>query len=110
MMAVLALAVLAGTFAYRGMFGRYNYPAPAAILNAGTVPNNIAQNNSDKTSVTSAGSSEKLQSIEIRESLPATVPRVISTRSMARSSSSRCTETPERQSSRSAVTVETSPR
>jgi len=79
MMAVLALAVLAGTFAYRGMFGRYNYPAPAAILNAGTVPNNIAQNNSDKTSVTSAGSSEKLQSIEIRESLPATVPRVIST-------------------------------
>jgi hypothetical protein len=79
MMAVLALAVLAGTFAYRGMLGRYNYAAPAAILKAGTVPNNIVQNNSDKTSVTSAGSSEKLQSIEIRESLPATVPRVIST-------------------------------
>jgi len=83
MMAVLALAVLAGTFAYRGMFGRYNYPASSAILKAGTVPNNIVQNNSDKTSVTSAGSSEKLQSIEIRESLPATVPRVISTISVS---------------------------
>jgi hypothetical protein len=79
MMAVLALAVLAGTFAYRGMFGRYNYPAPSAILKPGIVPNNIVQNNSDKTSVTSAGSSEKLQSIEIREASPKTVPRVIST-------------------------------
>ena len=67
MMAVLALAVPAGTFAYRGMFGGYIFPAVPTILKAGTVPNKIVQNNSDETSVTSAGSSEKLQPIDIRE-------------------------------------------
>ena len=84
-MAVLALAVLAGTFAYRAMFGGYVFPALPPILKAGTGPNNIVQNNSDtrrsnssQTSVTSAGSSEKLQPIDIREA-PKTVPRVIST-------------------------------
>jgi SPOR domain len=78
-MALLALAVLAGTFAYRGMFGGYIFPALAPILKAGAVPNNIVQNNSDKTSVTSAGSSEKLQPIDIRDASPKAVPRVIST-------------------------------
>ena len=78
MMAVLALAVLAGTFAYRGMFGGYISPALPPILKAGAVPNNIVQNNSDETSVTNAGSSEKLQPIDIREPSPKTVPRVIS--------------------------------
>ena len=84
-MAVLALAVLAGTFAYRGMFGGYVFPALPPIVKAGTGPNNIVRNNSDtrrsnssQTSVTSAGSSEKLQPIDIREA-PKTVPRVIST-------------------------------
>ena len=83
-MAVLALAVLAGTFAYRGMFGGSVFPALPPILKAGTGPNNIVRNNSDtrrsnssQTSVTSAGSSEKLQPIDIREA-PKTVPRVIS--------------------------------
>ena len=84
-MAVLALAVLAGTFAYRAMFGGYVFPALPPIVKAGAGPNNIVQNNSDtrrsnssQTSVTSAGSSEKLQPIDIREA-PKTVPRVIST-------------------------------
>jgi hypothetical protein len=83
MMAVLALVVLAGTFAYRGMFGAYIFPALPPILKAGTVPNKIVQNNSDKTSVTSAGSSKKLQPIDIREASPKTVPRVISTISIS---------------------------
>jgi hypothetical protein len=83
-MAVLALAVLAGTFAYRAMFGGYTFPALPPIVIAGTGPNNIVRNNSDtrrsnssQTSVTSAGSSEELQPIDIREA-PKTVPRVIS--------------------------------
>ena len=83
-MAVLALAMLAGTFAYRGMFGGYVFPALPPIVIAGTGPNNIVRNNSDtrrsnssQTSVTSAGWSEKLQPIDIREA-PKTVPRVIS--------------------------------
>ena len=83
-MAVLALAMLAGTFAYRATFGGYTFPALPAIVIAGTGPNNIVRNNSDtrrsnssQTSVTSAGWSEKLQSIDIREA-PKTVPRVIS--------------------------------
>jgi hypothetical protein len=83
MMAVLALAVLAGTFAYRGMFGGYIFPALPPILKAGTFPNDIVQNNSDKTSVTNASSSEKLQPIDIREASPKTVPRVISTISIS---------------------------
>ena len=84
-MAVLALAVLAGAFAYRAMFGGYTFPPLPPIVIAGTGPNNIVLNNSDtrrsnssQTSVTSAGSSEKLQPIDIREA-PKTVPRVIST-------------------------------
>ena len=84
MMAVLALAVLAGTFAYRVMFGGYMFTALPPILKAGTRPDNIVRNNSDirrsnssQTSVTSAGSSEKLPTIDIREA-PKTVPRVIS--------------------------------
>ena len=83
-MAVLALAMLAGTFAYRAMFGGYTFPALPPIVIAGTGPNNIVRNNSDtrrsnssQTSVTSAGWSEKLQPIDIREA-PKTVPRVIS--------------------------------
>ena len=47
MMAVLALAVLAGAFAYRGMFGGYTFPALPPIVIAGTGPNNIVRNNSD---------------------------------------------------------------
>ena len=84
-MAVLALAVLAGTFAYRAMFGGSVFPALPPIIKAGTGPNNIVRNNSDtrrsnssQTSVTSAGSSEKLQPMDIREA-PKAVPRVIST-------------------------------
>ena len=84
MMAVLALAVLAGAFAYRGMFGGSVFPALPPIIKAGTGPNNIVRNNSDipqnnssQTSITSAGSSEKLQPIDIREA-PKAVPRVIS--------------------------------
>jgi hypothetical protein len=83
-MAVLALAMLAGTFAYRGMFSGYTFPALPPIVIAGTGPINIVRNNSDtrwsnssQTSVTSAGSSEELQPIDIREA-PKTVPRVIS--------------------------------
>jgi hypothetical protein len=67
------------------MFGGYLFPALPPIVIAGTGPNNIVRNNSDtwrsnssQTSVTSAGSSEKLQPIDIREA-PKTVPRVIST-------------------------------
>ena len=76
-MAVLAVAMPAGIFAYRAIFGGHMFPAPLAILKAGTGPNNIAQNISDET-VTSAGSSEKLEPIDIRGS-PKPVPRVIST-------------------------------
>jgi hypothetical protein len=47
-MAVLALAVLAGTFAYRAMFGGSVFPALPPIIKAGTGPNNIVRNNSDK--------------------------------------------------------------
>ena len=78
MMAVLALAVPAGIFAYRGMFGGYMFTALPTSLKAGSDPNNIVQNSSDETSVTSAGSSEKLQPIDIRGS-PKPVPRVIFT-------------------------------
>jgi hypothetical protein len=78
LMAVLALAVLAGIFAYRGTFGGHTFPALPPILKAGTGPNNIVQNNSDKKYVTSAGSSEKLQPIDTRGA-PKPVPRVIST-------------------------------
>jgi hypothetical protein len=46
-MAVLALAVLAGTFVYRAMFGGYVFPALPPIVIAGTGPNNIVRNNSD---------------------------------------------------------------
>ena len=84
-MAVLALAVLAGTFAYRAMFGGSVFPALPPIIKAGTGPNNIVRNNSDirqsnssQTSITSAGSSKKLQPMDIREA-PKAVPRVIST-------------------------------
>ena len=73
-MAVLALAMLAGTFAYRAFFGGYVFPALPQIVIAGTGPDNIVRNNSDtrrsnssQTSVTSAGWSEKLQPIDIRE-------------------------------------------
>ena len=83
-MAVLALAMLAGTFAYRAFFGGYVFPALPPIVIAGTGPNDIVRNNSDtrrsnssQTSETSAGSSEKLQPIDIREA-PKTEPRVIS--------------------------------
>ena len=84
-MVVLALAVLAVTFAYRAMFGGYVFPALPPIVKAGTGPDNIVRNNSDtrrsnssQTSITSAGSSEKLQPMDIREA-PKAVPRVIST-------------------------------
>jgi SPOR domain len=83
--AVLALAVLAGTFAYRAMFGGSVFPALPPIIKAGTGPNNIVRSNSDtrwsnssQTSATSAGPSEKLQPMDIREA-PKAVPRVIST-------------------------------
>ena len=84
-MAVLALAVLAVTFVYRAMSGGYVFPALPPIVKAGTGPDNIVRNNSDtrrsnssRTSITSAGSSEKLQPMDIREA-PKAVPRVIST-------------------------------
>ena len=61
------------------------FPALPPIVKAGTGPDNIVRNNSDtrrsdssQTSITSAGSSEKLQPMEIREA-PKAVPRVIST-------------------------------
>ena len=82
-MAVLALAMLAGTFAYRVFFGGYVFTALPPIVIAGAEPNDIVQNNGDysaerfQTSVRSAGWSEKLQSIDIREA-PKTEPRVIS--------------------------------
>ena len=83
-MAVLALAMLAGTFAYRAFFGGYVFPALPPIVIAGAGPNDIVQNNSDtrrsnssQTSVRSAGWSEKLQPINIREARK-TEPRVIS--------------------------------
>ena len=50
-MAVLALAVLVGTFAYRAMFGGYVFPAFPLIVIAGTGPNNIVRNNSDISTV-----------------------------------------------------------
>ena len=82
-MAVLALAALAGTFAYSAMFG--GFPALPPIVKAGTGPNNIVRNNSDirqsnssQTPIMSAGSSEKLRPMDIREA-PKAVPRVIST-------------------------------
>ena len=46
-MAVLALAMLAGTFAYRAFFGGYVFPALPPIVIAGAGPNDIVQNNSD---------------------------------------------------------------
>jgi len=81
---MLALAALAGTFAYRAFFGGYVFPALPPIVIAGAGPNDIVQNNSDtrrsdssQTSVRSAGWSEKLQPMDIREA-PKAVPRVIS--------------------------------
>ena len=59
------------------------FPALPPIVIAGAGPNDIVQNNGDypaerfQTSVRSAGWSEKLQSIDIREA-PKTEPRVIS--------------------------------
>ena len=83
-MAVLALAVLAGSFAYRGMFGSSMFAAFPPILKGVSRPDNFVRNNSDalrrnssQTSVTSAGSGEKLPPIDIREA-PKTMPRVIS--------------------------------
>ena len=84
-MAVLALALLAGSFAYRGMFGGSVFAALPPILKGVSRPDNfVIRNNSDalrrnssQTSVTSAGSSEKPPPIGIREA-PKTVPRVIS--------------------------------
>jgi SPOR domain len=90
-MTALALAALgtAGTFAYCAMFGVYVFPALPPIVNAGTGPDNNVWNNSDtrrsnssQTSLTNAGSSEKLvlreqQPIDSREA-PKTIPRVIS--------------------------------
>ena len=83
-MAVLALAVLAGSFAYRGMFGSSMFAALPPILKGVSRPDNFVRNNSDalrrnssQTSVTSAGSGEKLPPIDIREA-PKTMPRVIS--------------------------------
>jgi hypothetical protein len=78
LMAVLALAVPVGIFVYRGTFGGYVFPALPPILEAGIGSNNIVQNNSDKKYVTSAGSSEKLQPVDI-SGAPEPVPRVIST-------------------------------
>ena len=78
LMAVLALAVPVGIFVYRGTFGGYVFPALPPILKAGIGSNNIVQNNSDKKYVTSAGSSEKLQPVDI-SGAPEPVPRVIST-------------------------------
>ena len=46
-MAVLALAVLAVTFAYRAMLGGYVFRALLPIVKAGTGPDNIVRNNSD---------------------------------------------------------------
>ena len=46
-MAVLALAMLAGTFAYRAFFGGYVFPALPPIVKAGAGPNDIIQNNHD---------------------------------------------------------------
>ena len=46
-MAVLALAMLAGTFAYRAFFGGYVFPALPPIVIAGAGPNDIIQNNRD---------------------------------------------------------------
>ena len=46
-MVVLALAVLAVTFAYRAMFGGHVFPALPPIVKAGTGPDNIVRNNSD---------------------------------------------------------------
>jgi hypothetical protein len=88
-MAVLALAVLAGTFAYRAMSGGYVLPSLPPIVKIGIGPNNIVRNNSDtrrsnssRTPITSAGSSEKVISseqhpIDVREA-PTAVPRVVS--------------------------------
>ncbi len=79
LLALLALAVLAVTFAYRTMFGGSVFPALLPIIKASTGPNNIVRNNSDtQTSVTSAGPSDKLQPMDIRDA-PKALPRVIST-------------------------------
>jgi hypothetical protein len=81
--AMLALAALAGTFAYRAMFRGDVFLALQSIV--GPAPDNIVGNNSDsqlsnssQTFIASAGSSEELQPIDTRES-PKSVPRVIST-------------------------------
>jgi hypothetical protein len=81
-MAVLALAALAGTFAYRGPFGGYMFAVLPPILKAETGPDNMLRNDSarrsdsSQTSTTSPGSSEKLTQIEIREARK--TPRIIS--------------------------------
>ncbi len=83
MLAVLALAVLAGTFAYRGMLGGYMIAALPPIPKVSTGPDNIIRNNSEtrrsnlsQTPTTSAGSREKQPPIDVREALK--TPRVIS--------------------------------
>jgi hypothetical protein len=83
--AMLALAALAGTFAYRAMFRGDVFLALQSIVKTGPAPDNIVGNNSDsqlsnssQTFIASAGSSEELQPIDTRES-PKSVPRVIST-------------------------------
>jgi hypothetical protein len=83
MMAMLALAVLAGTFAYRGVFGGDMFAALPSILKDDIGPDNMVRNNRDtqrsnssQMSTTSAGLSEKQPTIDLREALK--TPRVIS--------------------------------
>jgi len=73
---VLAMAVLgaASTFAYRALFG--GLPAALPIVKVSTVPNNIAQNESEMDRSNTLGSREQLP-IDIWEA-PKTVPRIIS--------------------------------
>jgi hypothetical protein len=80
MTAVLTLAVLGGTFAYRAMFGGYVFPALAPISGSDIIVRNSSdtrRSNSSQASITGDGSSEKLEPIDIREA-PKPVPRVIS--------------------------------
>ena len=80
MTAVLTLAVLGGTFAYRAMFGGYVFPALAPITGSDIIVRNSSdtrRSNSSQASITGDGSSEKLEPIDIRET-PKPVPRVIS--------------------------------
>jgi hypothetical protein len=83
--AMLALAALTGTFAYRAMFRGEMFLALRSIVKTGSAPDKIVGNNSNsqlsnssQTFIASAGSSEELQPIDTRESSKS-VPRVIST-------------------------------